>query len=110
MSALPPGAIVFASCISAFQARGFEILGMNTDQPDLISQIKSQLEKNGMTWPQARRESIVGILRNLRIHSYPTTVLVGPDGKILSLNNRKKDQPILRGNDLLKSLDQLLPP
>jgi peroxiredoxin len=93
-----------------FQARGFEILGMNTDPPDHVSQIKSQLDKNAMTWPQARRESIAAIIRNLRIHSYPTTVLVGPDGKILSLNNRKKDQPVLRGNDLLKSLDQLLPP
>ena len=83
---------------------------MNTDQAELVSQIKSQLDKNGMTWPQARRESIIALIRNLRIHSYPTTVLLDPDGKILSLNNRNKDQPRLRGNDLLKSLDQLLPP
>jgi peroxiredoxin len=93
-----------------FQARGFEILGMNTDQPDNVPQIKSQLEKNGITWPQARRESIIATIRNLRIHSYPTTVLVGPDGKVLSLNNTRKDQPELRGKELLKSLDQLLPP
>jgi thiol-disulfide isomerase/thioredoxin len=93
-----------------FQARGFEILGMNTDRSDDVSQIKSQLEKNGMTWPQARRDSITSTIRSLRIHSYPTTVLVGPDGKILSLNNRRRDQPALRGNELLKSLDQLLPP
>ena len=93
-----------------FQARRFEILGMNTDQAELVSQIKSQLDKNGMTWPQARRESIIALIRNLRIHSYPTTVLLDPDGKVLSLNNRNKDQPLLRGNDLLKSLDQLLPP
>jgi len=93
-----------------FQARGFEILGMNTDRSDDVSQIKAQLEKNGMTWPQAKRESIIATIRALRIHSYPTTVLVGPDGKILSLNNRRRDQPALRGNELLKSLDQLLPP
>lgn len=92
-----------------FQTRGFEILGMNTDQPEIVSQIKSQLEKNGMTWPQAKRESIIATIRNLRIHSYPTTVLVGPDGKILSLNSRLKDQPQLRGEDLLESLDRLLP-
>ncbi len=93
-----------------FQARGFEILGMNTDTPDIVSQIKTQLEKNGITWPQARRESIIGTIRNLRIHSYPTTFLIGPDGKILSLNNTRKDQPALRGRELLKSLDELLPP
>jgi peroxiredoxin len=93
-----------------YQARGFEILGMNTDSPDIVSQIKTQLEKNGITWPQARRESIIGTIRNLRIHSYPTTFLIGPDGKILSLNNTRKDQPALRGRELLKSLDELLPP
>jgi len=93
-----------------FQPRGLEILGMNTDPPDVVSAIKPQLEKQGMTWPQARRETIITTIRNLRIHSYPSTVLVGPDGKILSLNNRRKDQPELRGKELLKSLDELLPP
>jgi peroxiredoxin len=93
-----------------FQARGFDILGMNTDPPEIVSEIKPQLEKNGMTWPQAKRESIIGTIRNLRIHSYPTTLLIGPDGKILSLNNTRKDQPALRGKELLKTLDGLLPP
>jgi peroxiredoxin len=93
-----------------FQARGFEILGMNTDPPEIVSQIKPQLEKQGMTWPQARRESILGTIRKLRIHSYPTTFLIDPNGKIISLNNTRKDEPGLRGQDLLKSLDQLLPP
>ena len=93
-----------------FQARGLEILGMNTDPPEIVSAIKPQLEKQGMAWPQARRETIITTIRNLRIHSYPTTLLVGPDGKILSLNNRRKDQPELRGKELLKSLDELLPP
>ena len=93
-----------------FQARGFEILGMNTDPPEIVSQIKPQLEKQGMGWPQAKRESIIGTIRNLRIHSYPTTFLIGPEGKVLSLNNRRKDQPALRGRELLKSLDGLLPP
>lgn len=95
---------------SKFQARGFEILGMNTDEPEILSQVKSTLDKNGMTWTQARRESIAGLIRNLRIHTYPTTVLIGPEGKIISLNNTRKDEPSLRGRELLSSLDQLLPP
>jgi len=93
-----------------FQPRGLEILGMNTDSPEIVSQIKPQLEKSGITWPQAKRESIIGAIRNLRIHLYPTTFLIGPDGKILSLNNTRKDQPALRGKELLKSLDEILPP
>jgi peroxiredoxin len=94
---------------SKFQARGFEILGMNTDEPEILSQVKSTLDKNGMTWPQARRESIVGLIRNLRIHTYPTTMLIGPEGKIISLNNTLKEEASLRGRDLLSSLDKLLP-
>jgi peroxiredoxin len=99
-----------AAAYKRFQARGLEIVGMNTDSPEIVSQIKALLEKRGMTWPQAKLESITAAIRNLRIHSYPTTFLVGPDGKILSLNNTTKDQPGLRGKELLRSLDQLLPP
>jgi hypothetical protein len=83
---------------------------MNTDEPDILSQVKSVLEKNGMTWPQAKRESILGVIRNLRIHSYPTTMLIGPDGKVISLNNVRKGEPSLRGKELLKSLEELLEP
>ncbi len=95
---------------SRFQARGFEIVGMNTDDAEIQSQVKSALNKNGMNWTQAKRESIQGLIRNLRIHSYPTTMLIDPDGKIISLNNTKRNQPALRGRDLIRSLDKILPP
>jgi len=36
--------------------------------------------------------------------------LIDPDAKIISLGQTKKKQPGLRGRDLLKSLDELLPP
>jgi peroxiredoxin len=93
---------------SRFQARGLEILGMNTDEPEVASQIKGQLEKQNMGWTQATRESIRDVIKTYRIHYYPSTLLVGPDGKIVSLS--QKNQPDLRGADLLKSLDRLLPP
>jgi hypothetical protein len=35
--------------------------------------------------------------------------LIDTNGKILSLNQTAKGQPALRGQDLLKSLDFLLP-
>lgn len=93
---------------SRFQARGFEILGMNND-PD-FSEIKPFLRKNGMGWPQATNDSIEQLQVRYRIHSFPTTLLIDPDAKIISLGQTSKKQPGLRGNELLKSLDQLLPP
>ena len=93
---------------SRFQARGFEILGMNND-PD-YSQIKPFLRKNGMGWPQATNDSIEQLQMRYRIHSFPTTLLIDPDAKIISLGQTSKKQPGLRGNELLKSLDRLLPP
>jgi hypothetical protein len=54
-------------------------------------------------------DSIREIIRNYRVHTYPTTLLIDPEGKIISLNQTRKDQPSLRGKDLLKSLDRLAP-
>jgi thiol-disulfide isomerase/thioredoxin len=93
---------------SRFQARGFEILGMNND-PD-YSQIKSWLRQNGLVWPQATNASIEQLQTRYRINSFPTTLLIGPDGKIISLGQTRKKQPGLRGQALLKSLDEMLPP
>lgn len=95
---------------SRFQPRGLEILGMNTDDPETVSQIKGQLEKQGLGWTQATRESILGVIKSYRIHTYPSTLLLDPEGKVISLSQTRKGQPDLRGRDLLKSLDQLLPP
>ena len=55
-------------------------------------------------------ESIRNIEIRYRIHLFPTTFLLGPDGKIASLGPTKRKQPALRGVELLKSLDELLPP
>jgi hypothetical protein len=54
--------------------------------------------------------SIAELETRYRIHYFPTTLLVGPDGKIISLGQTRKKQPGLRGVDLIKSLDALLPP
>lgn len=93
---------------SRFQARGFEILGMNND-PD-YTQIQPVLKKYGLNWPQATMNSIEQLEARYRIHYFPTTLLVGPDGKIISLGQTRKKQPGLRGQQLLRSLDELLPP
>jgi peroxiredoxin len=91
---------------SRFQSRGFEILGMDTDEN--VEAVKEWLKRNGLTWTQARQDSIEDVKKAFRIQLYPSTLLVGPDGKIISLN--QKGQPELHGEDLLKSLDAILPP
>lgn len=93
---------------SRFQARDFEILGMDND--DDASLVKQWLKRNGLNWPQATQESIKTLEIRYRIHAFPTTMLLGPDGKIVSLGQSRKKQPGLRGQTLLKSLDGILPP
>ena len=92
-----------------FQSRNFEIVGMNTDQytPDSI---RKNLEKNDMTWTQARHDSFINLKDyEFRIESFPTTLLIAPDGKILSLSRQERGEPDLRGKDLLETLDEILP-
>lgn len=93
---------------SRFQARGFEILGMNND-PD-YSPLKPWLKKNGLIWPQATFESIRELEARYRIQAFPATLLIDAEGKIVSLGQTRKKQSGLRGQALLKSLDELLPP
>jgi len=93
---------------SRFQARGFEILGMNND-PDYLP-IREVLKRSRIEWPQAQMDSIRNIEVRYRIHLFPTSFLLGPDGKIISLGQTKRKQPALRGAELLRALDELLPP
>ena len=81
---------------------------MNND-PE-YEMVKVWLKRNGLNWPQAQMESIRNVELRYRIHLFPTTLLLGPDGKIVSLGQMKRKQPVLRGRELLKSLDELLPP
>lgn len=92
-----------------FQPRGFEILGMNTDDMEILPQVKTWLDKNNLRWTQATLDSIREVIRNFRIHAYPTTLLIDSEGKVISLNQTQRGQPSLRGQELLKSLDRLLP-
>ena len=93
-----------------FQPRGFEIVGMNTDSFEAIPGVRKTLRENGMGWVQAKRESIEHVIRGLRISSYPTTVLLGPDGRVVSLNNTDKGQPSLRGHDIVETIQAVMQP
>lgn len=93
-----------------YQSRNLEIVGLNTDPDFTIDSMKKALNDNGMKWTNAKFDSVAEFLRvNLRINSFPTTFLISPEGKILSMSRQERDEPDLRGQDLLESLEKVLP-
>lgn len=86
-----------------FRKRGFEILGVDSDES--IETVKAYVAKNKMTWPQATNDSTKRLQQvDYRLQEYPSTILLGPDGKVLVLNQR-----LLHGDALLQTLDRFLP-
>jgi hypothetical protein len=72
--------------------------------------LKKNLEVNDLKWTQAQLESVFDLInKQLRIESFPTTFLIAPDGKILSMSRHLRGEPDLRGKDLLETLDEILP-
>lgn len=93
-----------------FASRNLEVVGLNTDADFTVDSMKKALKDNGMIWTQARFDSVVDFLKtNLRITSFPSTFLISPEGKILSMSRPERKEPSLRGESLLESLDEELP-
>lgn len=86
-----------------FRSRGFEILGIDTDEE--TEKVKGVLQKNNINWTQARFDSIKELVEtSYRIQEYPSAILLGPDGKVLVL-----EQNLLKGEELLKTIERILP-
>jgi len=86
-----------------FRKRGFEILGIDSD--DKVETAKAYLTANKMTWTQATNDSTKDLQhKTYKLQEYPSTILIGPDGKILVL-----DQYSLQGDELLQTLDKIIP-
>ncbi|HEY2846237.1 MAG TPA: TlpA disulfide reductase family protein [Pyrinomonadaceae bacterium] len=86
-----------------FRKRGFEILGIDSD--DKIGTAKAYLTANKMTWTQATNDSTRDLQHKVyKLQEYPSTILLGPDGKVLVL-----DQDSLQGDELLQTLEKILP-
>jgi peroxiredoxin len=86
-----------------FKKRGFEILGLDTDEK--IETVRAYMTQHKITWPQATNDSIKQMANvDYRIQEYPSTILLGPNGKVLVL-----DQKQLQGENLALTLDKLLP-
>lgn len=92
-----------------FGKRNLEIVGLNTD-PVPFDQVKKIMSDNQMNWTQGQLTSVFDLLnKELRIESFPTTFLISPEGKILSMSRHRRGEPDLRGQDLLETLDEILP-
>lgn len=93
-----------------FTSRNLVVIGLNTDGDFTVDSMKKALNDNGMNWTHAQFSSVAEFLaKGLRVNSFPTTFLISPEGKILSMGRADRDEPDLRGSDLLETLDKLLP-
>jgi thiol-disulfide isomerase/thioredoxin len=96
----------FKAAYAKYKGRGFEILGMDEDES--VEKVKKFLTEKEVTWTNATTPSIKELTaKRFRITAFPTTLLLDPEGKIISLGRR--DQLPLRGKDLLETLEKLLP-
>ena len=91
--------------VKRFGNRQFAILGMDSDEADKLEEVKAFLVKNKMDWTQAKLSGIKSLVETAyRIQEYPSAILLGPDGKVLVL-----DQKELAGEKLDETLDRILP-
>jgi thiol-disulfide isomerase/thioredoxin len=96
----------FKKAYEKYRSRGFEILGMDQDKE--VEPVRKFLADQGINWPNATTESIKDLIdKRFRIVAYPTTLLLDPQGKIISLG--RKDQLPLRGDELMDTLEKLMP-
>jgi peroxiredoxin len=96
----------FKKAYEKYQSRGFEILGMDQDKE--LESVKKFVAEKGITWTNATTESINELIeQRFRIIAYPTTILLDSQGKIISLG--RKDQMPLRGEELMGTLEKLMP-
>jgi len=92
-----------------YHDRGFDIIGVNLDEHLDLTAFQKLLTEHQNSWTNtsfsvkstgADMEKYVNL--HCRVHAFPTTVLLGPDGKIIYVSD-------YFGYDLPKMLDQLLP-
>lgn len=89
-----------------YRARGFEVVGIDRD--DDLAVAKAMVEEKGLPWPQATKASTNELFtQRFRLQSIPVTVLLDPEGKVVSIG--APGQPALRGAGLETSLEKLLP-
>jgi thiol-disulfide isomerase/thioredoxin len=88
-----------------FGARGFEVLGMDSERNATVDQVRDYLRKNGVQWTFATPDSVRDLINDrFQIEAFPTAILLDPDGRVVEARTT-----MLRGERLAKTLDRLLP-
>jgi len=92
-----------------YHDRGFDIVGVNLDEHLDVQKFNDFLTQQKSTWTHTSvsvkpmgpaLEQYINL--HCRIHSYPTTVLIGPTGKIVAMDDD------LAGQGLQRMLERLL--
>ncbi|MFM7752733.1 MAG: TlpA family protein disulfide reductase, partial [Opitutaceae bacterium] len=95
-----------------FAPRGFEVIGMNMERTagrltdaeyaEVDRKASAFITKAGHKWIQATQRSIERFAQEvIQVNLYPTCILVGPDGRVLSRE--------ARGEKLAELLEKHLP-
>ena len=81
-----------------YHSKGFEVIGVARDKNDDI--VSAFMEQRDLPWACLNIEDSLKMITKHGVKSYPNTVLVGPDGRIVSLS--------MRGPYLERMLERLL--
>lgn len=89
-----------------FRAQGFEILGMNGDDPEGLEKARVIIRESAATWTHAiGPEATALVKKRFRIVPFPTKILVDREGRIVSIGQNGQ-LPLDSGN-LAGTLQQL---
>jgi len=99
-----------AATYEALHHRGLEIIGLNietpsgpiADVPKNEARARKFIESHTMPWIQATEVSVRDLaLKRFRVPGFPTTILIGRDGRIVSVGAGRE----LRGDKLLPTIE-----
>ena len=88
-----------------FGSRGFEVLGMDSERGATMAEVQAYLDTNDVRWTFATPDSVRRIIdERFQIPAFPRVILLDPEGRVVESNNNA-----LRGENLARTLDRLLP-
>jgi thiol-disulfide isomerase/thioredoxin len=88
-----------------YRRRGFEILGLDYERGATVDDVRQFLRANDVTWTFAAPDSVRElVLERFGITRFPTLILLDPEARVMGPSG-----DALRGAELLKTLDALLP-
>jgi peroxiredoxin len=94
----------YVKAYNTYKDRNFTLLGISLDKKGEKDAWIAAIKKDGLEWPQVSDLNYWynAVAKLYDIKSVPTNFLIDPNGKVVAKN--------LRGEELLKKLDELLKP